>query len=478
MHSPPTGTPSGQSISATKPFNTLRDWLDHLKNCDRLAIIRPDIALQYELAAISKRLDGETATYFPRPDGHTIPVISGLLAKRSWIAEAMGVTSDQVLSRFADASANPLPWREVEGAPVQAVVHRPPVDLPRLLPLPTHNALDSGPYITAGLIITRNPRTGVQNVSINRCQLSGPDRLGILILPRHTHFYQEMAEQAGEPLDVAIVIGVDPLTLLSSQAIVPIDHDELEIAGALHGEPLDVVRCVTSELRVPANAEIVVEGKILPHQREPEGPFGEFPQYYGGRADRHVIHVEAVTHRTDALFHTIVGGAMEHLLLGGIPREATLLEHLRRMFPNVLDVELSKGGVCRYHLYVKIRKRQEGEARNIIMGAFAGHYDVKQVIVVDEDVDIHDPDEVEWAVATRCQADKDLVIVPHTLGSKLDPSTDDEGIGAKLGIDATVPLGGLDGIYKRIHVPGEEDVDLDSVIDHAAKGDWRRGREA
>ncbi|MEN3386021.1 MAG: 2,5-furandicarboxylate decarboxylase 1, partial [Hyphomicrobiales bacterium] len=234
-----------------------------------------------------------------------------------------------------------------------------------------------------------------------------------------------------------------------------------------------VVKCLSSELRVPAEAEIVIEGKLLPRVREPEGPFGEFPQYYGGRAERHVIDIEAVTHRRDAMFHTIVGGGLEHLLLGGIPREATLLAHLRRSFPNVHDVHLARGGVCRYHLYVQIEKRQEGEAKNVMLGAFAGHYDVKHVIVVDEDVDIHDPAEVEWAVATRFQADRDLVIVPESQGSKLDPSTRN-GVGAKMGLDATRPLDADAMKFKRIRVPGEDEVDLSRVVSAAPSQSWRK----
>ena len=304
-----------------------------------------------------------------------------------------------------------------------------------------------------------NPKTGKQNVSIHRCQLNGPNRLGVLLLPRHAHMFFEMAEQSGRPLEAAIVVGVDPLTLLASQAIAPIDTDELEIAGALHRRPLAVVKCTRSELRVPAEAEIVIEGRFLPGVREPEGPFGEFPQYYGERAERHVMEIDAVTHRKDAIFHTIVGGGLEHLLLGAIPREATLLTHLQRSFPNVRDVRLSQGGVCRYHLYVQIRKRQEGEAKNIMLGAFAGHYDVKQVIVVDEDVDI------------RFQADRDLVIVPESQGSKLDPSTRD-GVGAKMGLDATKPLAAAEMVFKRIRVPGEEAVDVEGLL-KSDRTDWR-----
>jgi 2,5-furandicarboxylate decarboxylase 1 len=468
----PQSAPSAPRLAnAPHPVTTLRDWLDHLAARDRLTVMRPNVALRYELAAIAKRLDGIKATLFPRPDGHAMPVISGLVSDRQWIADAMGVEPGEVLARFQDAALNPLPWQEIEHAPAQEIVHRD-IDLARQLPLPTHNEHDSGAYITAGLLIARNPATGVQNVSIHRLQLSGPNRLGALLLPRHTHMFYEAAERAGQPLDVAIVIGVDPLTLLSSQAIAPIDFDELTIAGALHGAPLRVAKCVTNAVRVPADAEIVVEGRLLPRVREPEGPFGEFPQYYGERAERHVIEVTAVTQRRDALFHTIVGGGLEHLLLGGIPREATLLAHLRRSFPNVRDVHLSRGGVCRYHLHVQIAKRQEGEAKNIMMGAFAGHYDVKHVIVVDEDVDIHNPAEVEWAVATRFQADRDLVIVPEAQGSKLDPSTRD-GVGAKMGLDATRPLDADPMKFKRIHVPGEEDVDLVTATGAMPASAWR-----
>jgi len=453
-----------------QPMTTLRGWLDHLAAQDRLAVARPGLSLAFEIAAVAKRLDGRKATFFPQPGGHAMPVISGLVSDRGWIAEAMGVAPGGVLTRFQEAALNPVPWLEVRNAPAQQVVHRD-VDMTRQLPIPVHNEHDNGAYITAGLLIARNPRSGVQNVSIHRLQVSGPNRLGALLLPRHTHMFFEMAEAVGQALDVAIAVGVDPLTLLSSQAIAPIDFDELTIAGALHGAPLPVVKCVTNEVRVPAEAEIVLEGRLLPHVREPEGPFGEFPQYYGERAKRHVIEIDALTHRKDAMFHTIVGGGLEHLLLGGIPREATLLAHLRRSFPNVRDVHLARGGVCRYHLYVQIDKRQEGEAKNIMMGAFAGHYDVKQVIVVDDDVDIHDPAEVEWAVATRFQADRDLLVVGESQGSKLDPSARN-GVGAKMGLDATKPLDAPEMKFKRIRVPGEESVDIGHILGNDQS--WRQ----
>jgi 2,5-furandicarboxylate decarboxylase 1 len=312
-------------------------------------------------------------------------------------------------------------------------------------------------------LISRNPRTGIQNVAIHRCQISGPDRIGVLLLPRHTRHYFQMAEQVGDALEIALVIGVHPVCLLASQAIAALDEDEMEIAGALLGRPVEMIKCKTNAVRVPAHAEIVIEGRILPKVREPEGPFGEFPQYYGPRANREVIQVDAITHRKDAIFHTIVGGGAEHLVLGEVPREATLLQHLQRSFPDVLDARLTRGGTCRYHLVVKIDKKSNGEPKNIIMGAFGGHYDLKQVVVVDQDVNIDDPHEIEWAIATRFQADRDLVVVSGAQGSKLDPSSDG-GISAKMGIDATKPVEAEPLVFKRIHVRGEEDVDLEQSL--------------
>ena len=459
--------------------NDLRVWLDRLTQTGRVAVMRDNVPLKHGVAAIAKCLDGKQAAFFPRPDGHAIPVISGFMSRRAWIAEAMGVPESGLLETFRRAAENPLPWREVQGeeAACQQVVHHE-IDLHGLLPIPTHSEHDNGPYITAGMVIARNPVTGIQNVSINRIQVHAKDRMAILMLPRHLFAFYQVAEANGQPLPVAIVIGADPLTLLASQAITPIDHDELEIAGALHGQPLPVAKCLTNEVRVPANAEIVIEGRILPKVREPEGPFGEFPKYYSAKENREVIQVDLVTHRKNPIFHTIVPAEMDHLLLGSIPREATLLAHLQRSHPGVKDVHLSIGGVGRYHLFIKMEKRREGEPKNVILCAFGAHYDIKQVTVVDTDVDVHDPQQVEWAVATRFQADRDLVVIAGAQGSVLDPSTTigketadgspppahEQGISAKMGLDATKPVSYHEHVFTKVRVPGEDKVDLSREI--------------
>lgn len=467
---------------------SLRDWLDRLQATDRLAVARSNVPLKHYLAAIAKRLDGKKAVFFPSPEGHAIPVVSGFMSRREWIAEALGVKSSELLERFRKAVDNPIPWTEVaaEDAPCQEEV-KTAIDLHQQLPVPTHSEHDSGPYLTAGLLITRNPKTGIQNVSIHRIQVHAKDRMAILMLPRHALAFYRTAEERNEPLPVAIAIGVDPLTMLASQAITPIDHDELEIAGALHGNPLQVVKCVSNDIRVPANAEIVIEGHIPPKVREPEGPFGEFPKYYSAREEREIINVDRITHRTAPIFHTIVPAEMEHLLLGSIPREASLLAYLQRSFPSVEDVHLSIGGVGRYHLFVKFCKQREGEAKNVILCAFGAHYDIKQVVVVDTDVDVHDPQQVEWAIATRFQADRDLVVVSGAQGSVLDPSTTVgwetsdgtpppmylQGIGAKMGFDATKPMSYREHVFTKVRVPGEDTLDLAREIRENATVDLR-----
>ncbi len=445
------------------PCRDLRQWLRYLEAGNKLAVARPELSLRHEIAAVAKVLEREKTVLFPAPDNHPIPVVANILTGRALAAEAMNVPEDELLGRFQEAVRNPLAPIEVKNAPVQEVVHRQ-VDLASQLPVPTHNELDSGPYITAGLLIARNPRTGVQNVSIHRCQLVGPDKITALLLPRHTFALMDKAEEQGQALDVAIVIGLDPCTLLASQAIMPMDWDEMGIAGALHGSPIEVVKCLTNEVRVPARAEIVLEGRILPDVREADGPFGEFPQYYGSSDEAHVIQIDTLTHRSDPLYHTITGGALEHLIMGGIPREATLLEYLQNNFANVLDVHLSPGGTCRYHFIIRIDKQNEGQPKDILMAAFGGHYDIKQAVIVDRDVDIFNPDEVQWAVSTRFQASRDLIVVTDAQGSKLDPSALD-GITAKMGLDATAPLTGKEGQFIKIKVPGEETVNLDEILE-------------
>lgn len=446
---------------------TLRDWMNYLKEKDQLATITKDVSKEFEIAAVTKKLDGHKAVFFPNVKNYDMPVIAGTASTREQFASALNITQEELNEKFLDALDNPIPFEVVdsEDAPVhENIIEKADIDLLNQFPIPIHHEKDAGSYITAGMAIAKDKATGKQNVSIHRLQVTGKDRLGALILPRHLYNIYKNQEENGEGLDIAIVIGVDPITILGSQAIAPLGQDELEISGALKGYPEQVVKCKTIDVYVPAHAEIVLEGRILPTVREEEGPFGEFPKYYGPKSKKEVIEINAITHRTNPIYQTILAASYEHLLLGGIPRETSILIKLRDTVPTVKDVHLTLGGTCRYHLVVSMKKRNEGEVKNVILAAFAAHYDVKHVVVVDEEVDIYDMEEVEWAVATRFQAEKDLVVINDTLGSKLDPSTN-EGIGSKVGFDCTIPLNSAPIQFEKIRIPGLAKINIDEYID-------------
>ncbi|MBS0358790.1 MAG: UbiD family decarboxylase [Proteobacteria bacterium] len=420
-------------------MNNIRDWLNHLADTDRLQVFKDGIDVRFEVMEWLEKIEGKKASFFPNPSGYDIPIVGGILAQRSWVAEAMNVSTKDLLSHIQNALLHPLPWKIVnqEKAPVHQVIHDKNIDIKKLLPIVTHHEKDAGPYITSGLVHGLNLKTGKQNTSINRLQIHAPDKLGILMLPRDLYAYFSYAEQQGKPQPVTITIGHDPITKLASQVIAPRDQSELEIAGSLRGKPLSVVKSYTNDVYIPAEAEIAIEGFILPNIRALEGPFGEFPKYYSGVDMLPVIQIHCITHRNKPIYETNNPSGLENIVLGGVPREASFLERIQLNFPNVLDLRLTLGGMGRYHLVIKMNKRQFGEGKNVISCAFGCHYDIKQVIVVDEDINIDDQEQIEWAVATRFQADRDLVVINRALGSKLDPSSKKHELSSKMGLDAT-----------------------------------------
>lgn len=421
------------------------------------------VDLIHELAALGKKADGKYALKFTNI-GNDIPVVTGFAGNRTLMAKAMGVEVEKAAEHFAWAQTNPMECIivEKEKAPVKECITLE-VDLAKL-PIPVHHEKDNGAYITAALLIAKDPETGERNVAIHRLQVSGPNRLGILILPRHLANFYQKAEAQGKVLEIALAIGVDPILLLASQALAPLGFDEFTIASRLYGKPVELVKCETVDLEVPAQAEIILEGRLLPGVREVEGPFGEYPKYYGPASLKPVIELMAMTTRKDPIFHTIVPATMEHCLLGAIPREGGMLQILRNTVPTTLSVHLTPGGTCRYHVVVKIDKKHEGEAKNAMCAAFGTSHEIKHVVIVDKDVDIFNMEDVEWAIATRSQAGRDVMIVERAAGNLLDPSTD-EGIGDKMGIDATIPLNATKERFERVRIPGEETIKLEDYIE-------------
>lgn len=451
-------------------YKSLREWMNILEQNGILKHITKEVNLEFELAAVGKKACGKYALCFDHPVGknlpleNKIPVVTGLTGNRKMFAQAMGVTVDKMSEHFADAQSHPIQPVIVDSkiAPVKEVIMKD-VNLYNL-PIPIHHEKDNGQYITAGVVVAKNPVTGERNVSIHRLQINDKNHLGVLLLPRHLMALQRMAEKAGEPLEIAICIGLDPIVMLSSQAIVAMGFDEFGIAGALYGKPVELVKGETVDVEYPAHAEIVLEGKILPNVRKPEGPFGEYPKYYGPQKNREVIELTCMVSRKNPIFQTIVPATDEHTMLGAVAREGGLLKIIQHSVPTTKAVHLTPGGTGRYHLVIQIDKKNAGEAKNAIFAALGSSQEIKHVVVVDTDVDIFDPVDVNWAIATRCQADKDVFIISGACGNKLDPSSND-GLSAKMGIDATVPMADkVTNKFHRIQIPGEKEIDLDSYL--------------
>lgn len=445
-------------------FFSLREWLEIVDQAGRLKHVAKKVELRFELAAVSKKRSAATAIVFDDPQGIKYPVVVGSAGSREALAQALGVPVSELASCFSQAQAHPQPCVTVDKqyAPVKEIINED-VDLADL-PIPTFHARDAGPFITAGVVVAKNPQTGETNVSIHRMQVHDRNHLGIYLLPRHLLHFQRIAEEQGQPLPIAIVIGLDPIILLASQAIAPLGANEFEIASALYGRPLELVQCEKSDILVPAWAEMVLEGVILPQKRMPEGPFGEYPRYYADRADRHYVELSCMTMRQNALYQAIVPASNEHILLGAVAREGGILRLVQHAVPSAKAVHLTPSGGGRYHLVIQIDKRNRGEAKNAMMAAFASSQEVKHIVVVDTDIDIFNSDEVLHAVATRCQAGRDVMIIEGASCNKMDPSSDD-GYGDKMGIDATIPFGAPEGKFEKITIPGEDIIDVDSYFD-------------
>lgn len=420
-----------------------------------LVRIQSTVSLKYELAGIAKHFEGREAVLFESVEGGFCPVLAGLYWNRKLLAGIFGCEAERLPFLISEAVAswqeNPVPPVVVDIAPASEVVMEHP-DLSRL-PVPVHALEDGGPYFSCSVVIAKDPDTGIRNASVNRLMVTGPDRLTMLMdAGRHLRDYYERAERKGKPLPITINNGVDPAVYLAAvvpSAAAPIDRDELGIASALLGRPLELVSSRTVEVEGVANAQFIIEGEILPGVREEEGPFGEVTGYYGERDKRWVVRVKSISHRKSPIFHTLLPGKEVHNSVG-IMGEANIYNLIFRQVPGVKAVYLTPGGCGFYHAVVQMHKVYEGSQRNAILATLAAFPSLKQVTVVDEDVDIYNPEDVEWAMATRFNPAEDIVLVAKAFGHELNPVSDN-GITAKVGFDATAPLPRSEK-YKRVRM--------------------------
>lgn len=452
----------------------LRSHIAWLEQRGELVRIKEPVSTRFAVARHEEEHDGRKAVLFESVSGYDMPIVANIFNSRRNVAHVLGTKPDQALShRIIQAARNGLPTRLVDTSPVKDIrIVGDDVDIVRQIPNPMHFEKDVGHYISSGVIVARDPVSGKRNLSFARMLIKDSKTIVVMVnIYRHLAEIHRRAERAGRNLEVAIVIGVDPTTWLEGampDRLVPLHVDELEVAGALRGAPLDVVRCETVDLEVPACAEIVLEGEMLAGVREEEGPYGDYSRVYDGPPRLNpVIKVKAITRRRDAIYLDCLPGSYDNWLLGGVCREADLLQHLQTTMPNVKAVCLPEGGCCRFHAVVQIEKRFESDGMHAIIGTMSpteASRDVKWVVVVDDDIDPFDPMQVQWAIATRTQWDRDLILVPR-MGMALDPSAISrtppavrklgDVLSTKAGLDATIPLDIPERIdaYRRVRVP-------------------------
>jgi UbiD family decarboxylase len=445
-------------------MSDFRTYLGALERAGQLVHVDKPVSPEFEIAAHVRRssdTDGP-AFVFANVLGHPgWKVAAGLYGTMARLPVALGCPIGQVVTRYGEAVGAPIAPRRVSSGACQEVVLTGEAIDCRTLPIVVHSELDAGRYLTAGVMFGRDPETGILGVGLQRMQLKGPRRFGVnMPAERRVGRAALKAEDRGERFGVAVVLGAGPFVDLGSQAKIPHTQEKLGVAGALAGQPIELVACKTVDADVPADAEIVIEGHFLPGVREPEGPFGEVAGTYGLRGDRHVFEVSAITMRRDAMYQTaLTGMPTTDNHVQGWP---AICESIRRMAqqacPEVVDVH----AIGPYYIaIVSIRKRLAYEARNVILsvlGPTAGAPQAKYCIVVDPDVNVRDLNQVLWAVYTRCQPSEDALIFPPMVGAPLDPSAPVHRHSSKMGFDATVRLGESTERYKRVVVPGADQV--------------------
>ena len=428
----------------------MRDWIAQLQEAGELDTVKRPVDPRTEMGALLYQ-SREKGLFFQSLTGYPgWRVLGQAPANLRHAALAFDTTLEKLIPKVADRAATTLPCTAVRTGAVKDIVKTG--DEVNLLELPAHvsGILDAGPFIASGLVVSRDPDTGRRNVAFHRLQIKGAKRTGILLLPRHTYANYRKYEAKGEPMPIAIFIGHHPLYYMAAAVTGPYGMDELEVAGSFLGEPVPLVRCETVDLEVPADAEIVLEGHVLPHLREDEGPFSEFQDYYvAGMGKNPVAEFQAVTRRADAIFKAVQNGSeVEGCVFHKIPMAATIYRRLRNIggFVDLKNVMILPGI---FGVVVQLTQRLRGEAKQVLLGALAAEYlHPKVAIAVDEDVNIFNPADILWAISTRVDPATDITVIPGLRGHPMDPTAEEFGatgqpgwqrLGSKVLIDATRP---------------------------------------
>ncbi|WP_292475406.1 UbiD family decarboxylase [Methanosphaera sp.] len=412
---------------------------------DDIIEITEEVSTEYEITSILKKHPHDTLIFTNVKDSE-MNIISGICNTRDKIAKSIGTSVDKITENIINATNNPTSIENIKNFD-EVYPNNEYADLSKL-PILKHYPKDKGKYITAGIVIAKDPDTGLTNASIHRMLVHSDDELGIRIVPRHLYTYYKRAEELNQELEVAIAIGLSPSTLLASTTSISISENELEVANTFKDGDLTLVKCETVDIEAP-ECEILLEGKILPNKRKSEGPFVDLTDTYDKIRDEPVISLTRMHYKDNPYYHAILPAGNEHKLLQGLPQEPRIYNSVKNTLPTVQNVVLTEGGCCWLHAVVSIKKQTEGDAKNVMMAALSAHPSLKHCVIVDEDINIFDPVDVEYAVATRVKGDDDIFIIPKARGSSLDPVAEIDGTTTKVGVDATKSFHNIDD-YERV----------------------------
>lgn len=446
--------------------------IEALEARGRLVRVRSEVDLRHDLTAIAARFEGgPQAVLFEKVKGSAYPVLVGLYWSRQLLGDLFGRPEKQLPQHV---SACIKEWQRAPVEPVVVVsgpvleVTESEVDVGRL-PIPVHAEGDGGPYFDAAVVIAKDPETGVRNASIQRFQVVGKDVLAVNIdAGRHLELYLDKAAKAGVSLPITLNVGVGPglhFAAATPAEAAPADTDELGIASAFHEGPLRLVAGTVSPVELVADAMWGLECEIVPGEVHDEGPFAEVTGYYARVAPRPLVRVKRIHRRRQPVFHTILSG-VEVFNSVGLLGEANVLSLLQTQVPGVQDVYFTHGGCGFYHAVVQIAQKRAGWAKQAIMAAFAAFPPLKMVTVVDDDVDIRNPGDVEWAMTTRLAPKTGILVVDNVFGHGLNPSFPDY-LGAKVGFDCTRPFPHASA-WDRAKVKPSAKADLDIVVPEVA----------
>jgi len=420
-----------------------RSFLEQLDKYGELTRIRKEVSTEYEMAGIIEAL-GEKPVFFEKVKESSIPVVAGLVSSKELIARAMNIEKKQLLHRLSTAIENPVPPDVAEKGECQEIIEQD-VDLTKL-PIMRYTEKDGGKYITSAVAIVKDPELG-RNMCFHRLMLLGKNKFVARIVEERGT--DTALKKAGGELDIALCIGNSTAVLLAAATSLPKGVDELGMANAL--EKTELVKCKTIDLEVPRDCEIVLEGRIT-KEKTSEGPFLDTTGTIDKIRQQPIIEIKCITHREKPIYQTLLPGRNEHQFLMGMPREPTIFNEVSKIC-ECKDVYITPGGCSWLHAVVQIKKKNPDDGKRAIGAAFEGHKSLKHCVIVDDDIDIYNPHDVEWAIATRFQADKNAIILPNQPGSSLDPSGDlTEGKKAttcKMGLDATIPFGKTDKSFTK-----------------------------